>query len=248
MDTTLFVKVCMLLTGAMICGGLGALLARKIESLGAVLGLFVAAIAGIFVTISVAHADAGAGIVCLMIWTGVVGAVVGPALQHYSESLGWHTVFGATVGTGGVMAVCGIIGAMSGIDFGFLGGILGIALIALIVFGLIGLFVGLSREVQMGQAIIGMIVFSGYFMFDFWRLSKAANTWQAAIQLTMSLYLDFVNFLLYLLQFLEKSKEHASAIQQNATDMLALGGHHAVTLATAAAHSMQPVLSLLGVC
>lgn len=238
----------MLLTGAMICGGLGAFVARKIESLGALLGLFIAAIAGIFITISVSYANPTAGIVCLMIWTGVFGAMVGPALQRYSESLGWHTVLGAALGTGGLMAVCGIIGAMSGIDFGFLGGILGIGLIGLIVFGLIALFFRMSREVQMGQAIIGMFVFAGYFVFDFWRLSKAENTWQAAIQLTMSIYLDFVNFLLYLLQFLEKNKEHSSAMLQNATDTLALGGHHAMILASAAAHSMQPVLSMLGIC
>jgi FtsH-binding integral membrane protein len=253
METTLFMKVMLLLTAAMLCGGVGAWLGRGLKGIGSAIVLFVLAIVGIFVTMGVAHVSAGGGVFCLAIWTGIVGAMVGPALDHYTESLGWHTVCGAFVGTGGTMAICGIVGAMSGINFGFLGGILGIALIGLIIFGIVGMFVRMSREVSMGQAVIGMVVFAGYFLFDFWRMSKAENTWERAIELTMNLYLDFINFLLYLLQFLEKSKEHDTSmittpLHNTAMAMLQFGGDHALTLASNAHHMVSPVLAAVGLC
>lgn len=243
METTLFVKVMLLLTMAMGCGAIGAYFGRFIQSLGAFIALFIAAIAGIFVVIGVSHVNAGAGVACLAVWTGIMGMMTGPALQRYSETLGWHTVFGATAGTAGVMAICGIIGALSGINFAWMGSILGFALIGLIVFGLVSIFVRMSREVRMGHAIIGMVVFAGYFIFDFFRLSKAENTWERAIELTMNLYLDFLNFLLYLLQFLEASKSSASLDHAGTTvvAMLHTGTDHFASLA-------QPALSMFGLC
>jgi FtsH-binding integral membrane protein len=249
METSLFVKVMLLLSMAMGCGAVGAYFGRFVKSLGAVIGLFILAIVGIFVVIGVSHVNAAAGVACLAVWTGIMGMMVGPALQHYSESLGWRTVFGATGGTAGVMAICGIIGGLSGINFAPLGTILGVALIGLIIFGIVRMFVSISREVSMAQAVIGMVVFAGYFIFDFWRLSKAENTWQRAIELTMNLYLDFINFLLYLLQFLEDSKKTSSLIDHahnTAVAMLHFGGDHAYSLVASAAHVAQPMLAIVG--
>ncbi|MBX9688347.1 MAG: Bax inhibitor-1 family protein, partial [Candidatus Obscuribacterales bacterium] len=125
------------------------------------------------------------------------------------ERLGWRTVAGAFLGTGGVMAVCGAVGALSGIDFSFLGGILFFGLLGLIVVGFVTIFWRLSRLGSMIEAGFGMLIFSGYFIFDFFRLAKSVNTWEAAIQLSMNLYLDYINFLLYVLQFLDAAKNHS---------------------------------------
>jgi len=147
-----------------------------------------------------------------MAWTFVSGLLLGPAIAMYVERLGWQTVCLAYVGTGGVMAVCGAIGALSGINFSFLGGILFLALFGLVIFGVIGIFVRMSRQVNIVHSLIGMVVFAGYFIFDFWRLSVSENSWEAAIRLTMSLYLDFINFLLYLLQFLAETQKSSAAM------------------------------------
>lgn len=230
--TSLFVKVCMLLTGSMIAGAAGAYLGRNLRSTIVNIGLFIAAIAGIFITPSVSATNIGGGIICLMIWSGVIGAMTAPALQYYAGSLGWHTVVGATAGTAGVMAIAGIIGALSGINFAWLGMVLGFALIGLIIVGLVGLFVRMSRQVRIAQAVVGMFTFAGYFLFDFWRLSKSENTWQAAIDLTINLYLDFVNFLLYLLQYLDENQK--SAMIQDGTNVL-----------VAASQAARPLLSTI---
>ncbi len=47
-----------------------------------------------------------------------------------------------------------------------------------------------------------MTVFALYFMVDFFQAAEAENSWTSAILVTITLYLDFINFLLYLLKFL----------------------------------------------
>jgi modulator of FtsH protease len=200
MELSLFAKVALLLTGSMCLGGVGAFFGRNIKSIGAYIGLVILFIFGTIGVYFAAHASAAAGLVALTIWVFISGLVLGPTIQMYAEKLGWHTVMLCYFGTGGVMAVCGAIGALSGINFSSMGTFLFIALLGLVVFGVVTIFVKMSRTVNIIHAIIGMVIFSGYFIFDFFRLSKESNTWEHAINLAMSIYLDFINFFLYLLQ------------------------------------------------
>lgn len=202
-ETTLMTKVFILLSGCMAVGGLGAYLGRNIRSLGAFLLLAVAFIFGTIGVFMAAKLSPLAGIVVLGGWTFVSGLVTGPALQMYSEKLGWQTVAGAFLGTGGVMTACGLFGAFSGIDFSFLSGILFFGLLGLVLVGFLSIFWRLSRGGNIAYSIAGMLVFSGYFIYDWFRVAKSANTWENAIALSMNLYLDFLNFFLYLLQLLE---------------------------------------------
>ena len=202
MELTLFAKVALLLTGSMLLGGVGAYFGRNIKSIGAYIGLVILFIVGTIGVMFAAHASPAAGLVALTAWVFVSGLVLGPTIQMYAEQLGWHTVMLAYFGTGGVMAVCGAVGALSGMDFSGMGTFLFIALLGLVVFGVVTIFVKMSRTVNIIHAIIGMFIFSGYFIFDFFRLSKESNTWEHAIGLAMNIYLDFINFFLYLLQLL----------------------------------------------
>ncbi len=202
-ETTLATKVAMLLAGCMGIGGLGAYFGRNIRTLGQFLVLAVLFIFGTIGVIAAAHASPVLGVCALAAWTFVSGLITGPALQMYSERLGWQTVAGAFVGTGGVMTVCGLIGAFSGIDFSFLGGFLFFGLLGLVAVGFISIFWRLSRTGSIIESIFGMLIFSGYFIFDFFRVAKAENTWENAVNLSMQLYLDFLNFFLYLLQLLD---------------------------------------------
>jgi FtsH-binding integral membrane protein len=208
-ETTLLTKVMILLAGCMGIGGLGAYLGRNIRSLGAFLvlaALFIFGTIGVFVG---AHLNPVLGVCLLAGWTFVSGLVLGPAIQMYNERLGWETVAGAFVGTGGVMTACGMFGMMSGIDFSFLGGILFFGLLGLVLVGFIGIFWRLSRTASIVESIVGMVIFSGYFIFDFFRIAKETNTWEHAIGLAMNIYLDYINFFLYLLQFMDKMKSHS---------------------------------------
>jgi FtsH-binding integral membrane protein len=207
-ETTLLTKVAMLLAGCMAVGGFGAYLGRNIRSLGAFIVLALLFIFGTIGVIFGAHVNPVLGVGLLAGWTFVSGLVIGPAIQMYSERLGWQTVAGAYVGTGGVMTACGLVGMFSGVDFSFLGNILFFGLLGLVVVGFITIFWRLSRTGSIIESLFGMAIFSGYFIFDFFRVTKSTNTWENAVALAMQLYLDFMNFFLYLLQLLDTVKHH----------------------------------------
>lgn len=208
MFPTLFTKVMFLLTMSMGVAAGGAYLGRGIRSLGAIIGLGIAFIIGAIVVYVAASAAPPVAISILLGWTFIAGLFMGPTLQMYSEELGWQPVMLCFAGTSGIMAVCGMIGMLSGIDFSGMGTYLMIALLGMIIFGVVAMFVRMSRTVNIVHAIIGVILFSGYFIFDFFRLSKSADTWPEAVRLSASLFVDFLNVFLYLLQLYAAINKH----------------------------------------
>jgi len=202
METTLLAKVGMLLTMSLLLGGFGAWLGRNIRSIVAFIVLAIAFIGGVFALSAMAAVSPTAGIITLAGWTFISGLFIGPALESYVEDLGYETVVLAFLGTAGVMAVCGGIGAFSGLNFAALGSILFIALFGLIIAGIIGCFVKMGRSANIVYSSLGMLIFGLYFVYDFFTIKTTANSWENATMLTAKVYLDFVNFLLHLLQLL----------------------------------------------
>jgi len=131
-----------------------------------------------------------------------MGMMLGPLVGFAVSEAGAGIVLQALTGTTAVMLASGIIVFATGIDFSFLMPILLIALIGLIIVGLVGIFVRFSRTVNLAYSVIGMLVFAGFFIFKFFRLSQDENTWEAAVRHTASIYISFVNFFSFLLQFL----------------------------------------------
>lgn len=196
----LIVKVAVLLSVSLLSGAAGTWCGRNIRSLGAFIATAVLFIGGCVGVFFAAHAGVGIGIAALIAWTFVSGLFIGPVVGLFSEEFGWHTTGGLFAGTAGAMALCGMIGMFSGVDFSGLGTYLTFALFAMIIAGVIGIFWKMSRTTNIVYHLFGLVVFAGYFIFDFYRLGTTENTWEKAIGLTVSLYLDFLNFFLHLLQ------------------------------------------------
>lgn len=199
----LFSKVSLLLSLSFVISAFGTYAGAGITSFAAIIGLGILFLIGAFAVPFAAKASVTAGVTALTIWTFISGLFIGPTINHYAHVLGWETVFLAYLGTGGVMATCGAIGIFSGLNFSSLGRWLMFALLGLIVAGIVGIFVPFSQGVNIVYSLIGMAVFAGFFVFDFFRAKDAPNTWESAIMVTMNSYLNFINFLLYLLRFLE---------------------------------------------
>ncbi len=198
----LFSKVSLLLSGSFVISALGTYMGQGITSTAGVIVLAVLFLVGAFVVPFAAKASTTGGVIALTVWTFISGLFLGPCIHQYAHMLGWQTVFLAYLGTGAVMAGCGAVGALSGINFSNMGRFLMFALLGLIAAGLIGIFIPMSQTVNIVYCLIGMGVFALFFIFDFFRLANSENTWEAAIDLTMQLYLDYINFLLFLLRLL----------------------------------------------
>ena len=198
----LFSKVSLLLSLSFLVSAFGTYIGAGITSGVVMIVLMIAFFAGAMAVPYMARSSKELGFIGLAGWTFISGLFLGPTIHAYVHILGWQTIFLAYLGTGGVMAVCGILGAFSGINFSRMGWWLTIALLGLIVFGLINIFVSFGHLGNLLYAGVGMVIFAGFFIFDFWRLANSEDTWTSAFDVTMQLYLDYINFLLLLLRFL----------------------------------------------
>jgi uncharacterized protein len=203
-STPLMAKVMGLLSATISTAAVGAYLGRRLRGWLAILGLFALSILGMFLIKSLAGGDMA--IVLLLGWGVVNGMMLGPLVSYAIAEGGPQMVIQALAGTTAVMLGAALVAFVTGVNVSFLAPILLIGLIGLIVVGLIGIFVRFSRGVNLVYSVIGMIVFAGFFLVSFARMSKSENTWQSAIDLTISLYLNFANFFSLLLRFMLASR------------------------------------------
>lgn len=199
-STPLLGKVMCLLSLSIASGGVGAYLGRNIRSLIAAIGLFIVAIIGMFIVRAAGGGYLAVGL--LMGWSGIFGMMLGPLLSSVVTEEGPGIIVQALTGTTAVMIITGVIAMTSGINFSAMGPILLIGLLGMIVVGLVGMFVRFSRTVNIVYSGFGVLLFSGFFLYRFFNLSKAENTWEAAVSHALSIYITFVNLFISLLQLL----------------------------------------------
>jgi uncharacterized protein len=204
--TSLASKTFLLLTLSMAIAAGGAFVGFGLNSPGIVIAAIIAQLVGLFIMWAVRN-NTPLALAVLAGFMALSGITTGVVLNHYVEALGSTTVVGAFLGTVGVMAGCGIFATTSGVDMRPLQKGLFFALFGLIIVGVASWFVNFSPMINMLYSGIGMVVFAGFFLVDFYRLAKEQdNSWAMAISMTVSIYLDFVNFFLFLLRFLSGSK------------------------------------------
>lgn len=145
------------------------------------------------------------GIPLFTFWSVLTGFELALCLISVDENLGGKVLALTSL----ITVAAGLIGAKSGIDFSFLGGGLFFSLLLLITFGLIQIFFSIPRWIQRLWALLGVIVFTGYLLYDFNRLSQlsehsATNTWSVAMRISIRIYLDIINLFLDLLNLISK--------------------------------------------
>lgn len=120
-----------------------------------------------------------------------------------------NVVFQAMTGTTIAVIATASIVFTSSFDFSILAGFLFIALIVLIIMGLLNVFIFKSKKYSLLRAYFGVLVFTGYLLYDFDMLEKQMNagdeSWSTAIKIAVNLYLDIINLFLDLLQILAES-------------------------------------------
>ncbi|MGD9573254.1 MAG: Bax inhibitor-1 family protein [Thermoleophilia bacterium] len=130
----------------------------------------------------------------------LLGVAIGPTLQEYASLENGSTLIAQAAGlTALFMAVLGAIGYSTKRDLSALGRISFFGLIALLLFGIVAIFVNIPNE-NLIWCIGGLVVFAGLTLFDFWRLRRAGNGDVALIAL--SIFLDAFNIFLFMLQLL----------------------------------------------
>ena len=120
-----------------------------------------------------------------------------------------NVVFQAmTATTIAVLATASIV-FTSSFDFSVIAGFLFISLLVLIIMGLLNYFVFKSRKFSLIRAYFGVMIFTGYLLYDFDMLKKQMSlgddSWSTAIKIAVNLYLDIINLFLDILYILAES-------------------------------------------
>ena len=78
------------------------------------------------------------------------------------------------------------------------------ALLALIVFGIVLIFVNIPGG-ELIYSVLGLVIFAGYTMFDFQRLRQSRDIRSAPL-LAASIFLDILNVFLFFLQIFSRQE------------------------------------------
>jgi uncharacterized protein len=181
---------------------LGAYLGRDLSG-GTGLLLFIGAVAAIFgLYFAVARRREQLAI-GLMFGLGLLlGLAVAPVIADYAgadPSALWQ----AAGATAAFVAAAGAYGYATSRDLSSWGRTLFWALLALIVFGLVGIFVSIPGG-NVIYAVAGVGIFGAFTVYDFNRLRQGADT---AVLIAASIFLDIFNVFLLLLDLFGGQRE-----------------------------------------
>lgn len=132
----------------------------------------------------------------------ISGLTLYSVLSIYTGMLGATVVFQAFAVTTVAFGSIAVYTMVSKRDFSFLGGFLFLGLIALVIIPIVGIFVPFSSTTMMIYSGMGILIFIGYTLFDFSRLTVHGFADQDIPMIVVSIYLDFINLFLYILQFI----------------------------------------------
>lgn len=125
----------------------------------------------------------------------LLGLALGPMLSDYAQA-DPAAVWQAAGATGGFVAGLGAAGYATRRDLSSWYRVLFWALLGLIVFGVVAIFVSIPSE-NIIWSVAGLVIFGGYTVLDFNRLRRSGR--QDAVPIAASIFLDVLNIFLFFL-------------------------------------------------
>jgi FtsH-binding integral membrane protein len=175
---------------------LGAWLGRTLSG-GVGIVAFIAAFAALIGMRFAAKRSAQATIALLAAFGLLIGLAVAPTVAYYG-AMDPRALWEAGGATALFIAGFGAAGYATRRDLTAIARISFWALLALIVFGIVLIFVHIPGG-ELVYSVLGLVIFAGFTMFDFQRLRT--NTDQAAAPLiAASIFLDLLNVFLFFLE------------------------------------------------
>jgi modulator of FtsH protease len=176
--------------------GLGAYIGRNLTG-GTGLILFLAAFACIFGLQFASSRGRDQLAVALLFGLGLLlGMAVGPVINAYAKA-DPAALWQAAGATAAFVAGCGAFGYATRRDLSSWYRALFWALLGLIVFGLVTIFVTIPAA-NLIYSVLGLVVFGAFTIFDFNRLRRAHHS--AAVPIAAGIFLDIFNVFLFMLR------------------------------------------------
>jgi uncharacterized protein len=200
---TLFSQVMWLVAGTAGVFTLGVYVGRNLSSGWAIIGLIGGF--GCLIVLNFARRISEQGQLALLAGMGfLLGIAMGPGLAYIS-SVEPQVVWQAAGATALFMAGFGSVGYLTRRDLSALGRISFFALLGLIVFGIVLIFVRIPHA-DLLYSILGLIVFAGLTMFDFQRVRRSKGIVSAPL-LAAAIFLDALNVFLFFLRIFSGGRD-----------------------------------------
>jgi len=132
----------------------------------------------------------------------LIGLAMAPVLAYYAGT-NPHALWTAGGATALFIAGFGAAGYATRRDLSAIARISFFALLALIIFGIVMIFVRIPHG-DLIYSVIGLVIFAGFTMFDFQRLRTSKDI-RAAPLLAASIFLDILNVFLFFLRIFSRS-------------------------------------------
>jgi modulator of FtsH protease len=180
------------------CTALGAYIGRNLTG-GTGIALFIGAFACVFgLQFASARGHEQLAIALLFGMGLLLGMAVGPVLAYYAKS-NPAVLWQASGATAAFVGALGAYGYASRRDFSSWARTLFWALLGLIVFGIVGIFIAIPGG-NVIYCALGLVVFGAFTIFDFNRLRRANMS--SAVPIAAGIFLDIFNVFLLLLSLL----------------------------------------------
>jgi FtsH-binding integral membrane protein len=174
----------------------GAYLARNMTSSGPAIIAFIAAFVCLIAMRFAARRSQGLTVALLAAFGLLIGVAMSPTLTYYATT-NPDVLWKAGGATALFIAGFGAAGYATRRDLAPLARIAFFALLALIVFGIVLIFVHIPHA-QLAYSVLGLAIFAIFTMFDFQRLRRSQNL-NAAPLIAASIFLDILNVFLFFL-------------------------------------------------
>jgi FtsH-binding integral membrane protein len=126
----------------------------------------------------------------------LLGLALGPVLNSYAKA-DPSALWQAAGATGAFVAILGTVGYATRRDLSSWYRVLFLGLLALLVFGIVAIFVSIPGA-NVIWSVAGLVIFGGYTILDFNRLRRAGA--ESAVPIAASIFLDVLNIFLFFLQ------------------------------------------------
>jgi FtsH-binding integral membrane protein len=181
---------------------LGAYLGRNL-SYGVGFVCYIAAFVVLLIMNFAARRSPGASTVLLFAFGALIGVATSPVLTYYG-STDPKVLWQAGGATGLFIAGFGAVGYATRRDLSGLARASFWALIGLILFGIIAIFVNIPHA-SLIYAILGLVIFAGITVVDFQRLRRNQDLSSAPL-IAASIFLDILNVFLFFLRIFARSE------------------------------------------
>lgn len=148
-------------------------------------------------TMVVAQRNEHIALLLFYTFTFLEGVGIAPVIHQYVITVGPGVVYDAAATTGLGMFALGAIVYATGLDLRRFQGYVSLALMALIVVGIVSIFVRFLHPEVYAYLVLGIFTF--YVLIDFARI-RAGGGGATPVMLAVSIYLDALNIFLALLQ------------------------------------------------